>query len=60
MCCDGLFLFRDQVFEMKICYSEQDEDDEPIKHTFKVGDTIVGLFKATVKIKKVIKVIAGY
>ena len=42
----------DQVFEMKICYPEQNEYDEPIKDTFKVGDTIVGLFKAKVKIKK--------
>ena len=42
----------DQVFEMKICYPERDEDDEPIKDTFEVGDIIVGLFKAKIKIKK--------
>ena len=42
----------DQVFEMKLNYPVQDEDDEPIKDVFKVGDTIVGLFKARVIIKK--------
>ena len=41
----------DQMFEMVLHYPEQDEHDEPIKDTFEVGDTIVGLFKAKVKIK---------
>ena len=42
----------DQAFEMKLNYPVQDEEDEPIKDVFKVGDTIAGLFKAQVKIKE--------
>ena len=41
-----------QVFEMTLSYPTQEEDDEPIKDMFKVGDKIIGLFKAEVKIKK--------
>lgn len=43
----------DQAFDMVLHYPERDEDDEPIKDVFEIGDTIVGLFKAKVKIKKI-------
>ena len=42
----------DQTFDMVLNYPERDEDEEPIKDVFKVGDTIVGLFKANVIINK--------
>lgn len=42
----------DQTFDMVLYYPERDEDEEPIKDVFKVGDTIVGLFKANVIINK--------
>ena len=45
----------DQVFEMKLNYPAQNDEDEPITDIFEVGDTIVGLFKAHVKIKKIRK-----
>ncbi len=42
----------DQTFDMVLDYPERDKDEEPIEDVFEVGDTIVGLFKAKVKIKK--------
>lgn len=47
-----LTTLAEQKFEMKLCYPERDIEDGPIKDTFEVGDRIVGLFKAIVKIKK--------
>lgn len=41
-----------QQFEMTLNYGEREEDDQPIKDTFQVGDWICGLFKAQTKIKK--------
>lgn len=41
-----------QQFEMTLNYGEREEDDQPIKDTFQVGDWICGLFKAQIKIKK--------
>ena len=40
------------VHELKLCYPERDKDDEPIKDVLKVGDRVVGLFKAEVKLRK--------
>ena len=40
------------IHECKLCYPKQYEDDEPIKDTFEVGDKVVGLFKAKVRIRK--------
>jgi len=37
---------------MTFWYPVQDDNDESIKDVFEVGDTIVGLFKAKVKIKQ--------
>ena len=41
-----------QQFEMTLNYGEREEDDQPIKDTFQVGDWICGLFKAQIKIQK--------
>ena len=37
---------------MTLNYGEREEDDQPIKDTFQVGDWICGLFKAQIKIQK--------
>ena len=38
------------IYEIKLCYRKQYEDDQPITDIFEVGDRVVGLFKAKVKI----------
>ena len=40
------------VYEIKLCYPKRNKDDEPIKDIFKVGDRVIGLFKAVVKLRK--------
>lgn len=39
-----------EVFALTLHYRKKHKDDEPIKDTFKVGDRVVGLFKANVKL----------
>ena len=42
---------NNETFELTLNYRTQHKDDEPIKDTFKVGDRVIGLFRANIKLK---------
>ena len=46
---------NDNRYEIKLMYGEKSEDDAPIKTTFKEGDLVSGLFRASVNIRRVLK-----
>ena len=46
---------NDNRYEIKLMYGEKSEGDAPIKTTFKEGDLVSGLFRASVNIRRVLK-----